>query len=134
MKKPISAIALSLAIGIATPALAAPHAADLMHENMANGIAFASKYQNQQVVVDDYVINSTASPGGVGSIAVGGKPDKFGFPPSAQVMCVLMDDQAIKTFGALNKGAHIILTGQFSVWQGSTLTLTNCSFTMAPGK
>lgn len=134
MKKAKGLIALLLSIGLTTPALAHPHVMDLLTEQATNGIAFASKYQNQPVVLDDYVIASTASPSGVGSISIGAKPDRFGLPPHADAMCVLMDDQSIKVFGALNKGAHIILTGKFSNIQGSTITLTNCSFTMATGK
>lgn len=134
MKMAKGTLALLLSIGLTTPALAHPHVMDLLTEQATNGIAFASKYQNQPVVVDDYVIVSTASPSGVGSISVGAKPDRFGFPPHASAMCVLMDDQSIKAFGSLNKGDHIILTGKFSTMQGSIITLTNCTFSMATGK
>jgi hypothetical protein len=82
MEKAKGALALFLSIGLATPALAHPHVMDLLTEQATNGIAFASKYQNQPVVLDDYVIASTASPSGVGSISVG-KPDRFGLPPHA---------------------------------------------------
>ena len=127
--------AAAMTAAICSPALAQQHARDLVRENIANGIAFTAKYSGQSMSVDDYVIASSASPeGGHGSIAVGAKPDKFGFPPSAQALCVLANTKEIQTFGALSKGSHIVLIGKFSSMMGSTIMLTDCSFRMSTAK
>ena len=123
--------ALAIALSATAPALAQEHVAALVNESQNNGIAFASKYQNSQMVIDDYVIGSSASPIGVASISVGAKPDKFGFPASQQATCTLTENADIQKFGALNKGAHIILTGKYVAMQGSTIMLINCSYTAA---
>lgn len=127
-----AAAAMTAAIG--SPALAQEHAADLVSENIANGIAFTSKYSGKSVSVDDYVVASSASPNGHGSISVGAKPDKFGFPPSSQALCVLADANEIQKFGSLSKGTHIVLTGTFLSMQGSTMTLTDCSYRLSSSK
>lgn len=134
MKLDVAIAVSAMVAGLASPALAQEHAADLVREDTSNGIAFTARYTGRSMVVDDYVVASTASPGGHGSISIGAKPDKYGFPPSALVMCVLGDAQEIQKFGALNKGAHIVLTGTFSVVQGSTIVLKDCSYAMAASK
>ena len=119
---------------IASPALAQAHVSDLMRENIANGIAFTTKYTGKSIDVDDYVVATTASPNGIGSISIGAKPDKFGFPPSATALCALRDAQEVQTFSSVSKGAHIVLTGKFSSMMGSTLMLTDCSYRMSTAK
>lgn len=132
MMKSGFAFAVTAIVGmVGSPALAQKHAADLVREDIANGIAFASKYSGATVSVDDYVVASDVAPNGNGSISVGAKPDKFGFPPSAQALCVLADSKEIQTFASLNKGAHIVLTGKYSSMQGSTIMLTDCSYRMS---
>ncbi|WP_010188807.1 hypothetical protein [Sphingomonas sp. PAMC 26605] len=128
----IATAAMFSAIGSA--ALAQAHVSDLMRENIANGIAFTAKYTGKSIDVDDYVVATSASSNGNGSISVGAKPDKFGFPPSATALCPLRDAQEIQTFSSLNKGAHIILTGKFSSMMGSTLMLTDCSYRLSAAK